>query len=314
MSETPAVYSAASDRPVRLVTPAVLWLIGVIAAVHFAQWTVIQPADARGVLAFARSDLDVGRWWSVATYALVHPSAVLLSLNVYALVVFGPRLERSWGARRFVGFAMLSALGGWVAHLFVGGAQPLLGASAIGFGVMGAYGLRWGNEERTLPGGFAAREQWGVAFTAAVTLLAGMQEPVGGGLAFLAHLGGFGAAWIFAAATSVLFVERFRDGVSATPDAPPEDQPPRAVPKTLPRSRAQRETIDDVVARANAEPVRRNAPTRRRKESEQPAAADSTAPPTIDEILDKISAEGMDRLTPDERRVLDDQSRRLRDG
>jgi hypothetical protein len=29
-------------------------------------------------------------------------------------------------------------------------------------------------------------------------------------------------------------------------------------------------------------------------------------------ILDKISAEGIDCLTPDERRVLDDHSRRLR--
>jgi hypothetical protein len=33
----------------------------------------------------------------------------------------------------------------------------------------------------------------------------------------------------------------------------------------------------------------------------------------VDAILDKISAEGIDRLTPDERRVLDDHSRRLRD-
>jgi hypothetical protein len=110
----------------------------------------------------------------------------------------------------------------------------------------------------------------------------------------------------------VLFVERFREGVSAMPDEPPDDQPPRAVPKTLPRSRAQRETIDDVVARANETGARRTSPTRRRQNPDQQAKA--TEPPTMDSILDKISAEGLDRLTPAERRVLDDHSRRLRDG
>lgn len=300
-----------SETP--LVTPAALWLAGVLMAAHFLQWTVFTAEAMQGVFAFQRGDLDAGRWWSVATYAVVQPSLLMLGLNVYLLMLFGPRLERFWGARRFVGFAALAALGGWIVHLFVGGTGTLLGASAVGFGVLGAYAMRWGSEERMLPGGFTVRVRWLAAFVGSVVLLTGLQEPVGGGVPFLAHLGGLGAAWVFARATSVMFVERFRDGVSAMPDDPPEDQPPRAVPKTLPRSRAQqRDSIDDVVARANAEGVRRNAPTRRRAplptEEKTPPA-----PPTVDAILDKISAEGIDRLTPAERRVLDDHSRRLRD-
>jgi membrane associated rhomboid family serine protease len=35
--------------------------------------------------------------------------------------------------------------------------------------------------------------------------------------------------------------------------------------------------------------------------------------PTIDQILDKISAQGLAHLTPEERQILDDHSRRLRD-
>lgn len=304
--------SARSENAPPLVTPAVLWLVAALIALHFAQWTIVQPTELQTLLAFQRGDLDVGRWWAVATYSLVHPSATLLALNTYALVLFGPRLERFWGTRRFVGFAALAALGGWIAHLFIGGATPLLGASAVAFGVMGAHAMRWGGEERALTGDFTARGRWIIGFVAGVVLLAGMQEPSGGGTAFLAHIGGFGAAWVFARATSVLFVERFREGVSAMPDEPPDDQPPRAVPKTLPRSRAQRETIDDVVARANETGARRTSPTRRRQNPDQQAKA--TEPPTMDSILDKISAEGLDRLTPAERRVLDDHSRRLRDG
>lgn len=305
---------AAPQPPVPLLPPATLWAVGVLLGVHFLQWTVVQPEALQAVFGFRRGDLDVGRWWSVATYALVQPSAYILALNVYVTLLFGPRLERFWGTRRYAGFLALAALGGWMVHLFVGGDAPLLGASAVAFGVLGAHAMRWGVEERSLAGGFTARVRWLAAVVAAVVLLAGLQEPVGGGLPFLAHLGGFAAAWVFARTTSVLFVERFREGVSAMPDEPPEDQPPRAVPKTLPRSRAQRESIDDVVARANAEATRRqSAPTRRRAPRPEDAPAAADAPPTLDAILDKISAEGLDQLTPDERRVLDDHSRKLRD-
>jgi hypothetical protein len=77
------------------------------------------------------------------------------------------------------------------------------------------------------------------------------------------------------------------------------------VPKGTPRARGQRETIDDVVARSNAAAARRSLPPR-------PAAAPAV-PPTVDAILDKILAQGLDRLTDEERRILDDHSRRLRD-
>lgn len=298
-----------------LVTPAVGRLVGTLLTVHFSQWTLFTAEAMQGVFAFQRGDLDAGRWWSVATYSFVQPSGLMLGLNVYMLLVFGPRLERDWGARRFVGFAALAALGGWIVHLFVGGTSLLLGASAAGLGVLGAYALRWGSEERALPAGFTARVRWLAAMVAAIVLLTGLGEPVGGGVPFLAHLGGLGTAWVFSRATRVSLVERFREGVSAMPDEPPEDQPPRAVPKTLPRSRAQRESIDDVVARANADAARRSTPTRRRP---QPRPPEDTAPPpagliTLDAILDKISAEGLDRLTPDERRFLDEHSRKLRD-
>jgi membrane associated rhomboid family serine protease len=301
-----------AERSTPAVTPVVAWMAGLLAAIHFLQWTVVLPADAQQWLAFRAGDIESGRWWSVATYPLVHGSATVLLLNIYALMLFGPRLERFWGARRFVGFVALSVLGGWIAHLFVGGSAPLLGASAASFGVMGAYAWRWGSEERPLLGGFVARERWAVAFIVAVVVLSGMQETVGGGLPFLAHLGGLGTAWVFARATSVLFVERFRDGVSAMPDEPPEDQPPRAVPKTLPRSRAQRETIDDVVTRSNADIARQRSTAR---EAKTPAGeAAPTVPPTIDAILDKIGTAGLDALSAEERRVLDEHSRRLRDG
>lgn len=290
-----------------LVPPATLALVGTLLGVHFLRWTVLRPEVLVEAFAFHRGDLDAGRWWSAATYSLVQPSAMVLALAVYALLVFGPRLERLWGPRRFVGFTAFAALGGWMVHLFVGGTAPLLGATSVALGVVAAHALRWGTEERILAGGFTVRVRWAAAFVAAVLVLAALQEPVGGGAAALAHLGGLGAAWLFTRATHVPLVERIRDGVSAQPDEPPEDQPPRAVPRGSPRARSQRETIDDVVARSNAAAARRVPPPRA-----QPMA-DPASPPTVDAILDKILAQGLDRLTDEERRILDDHSRRLRD-
>jgi hypothetical protein len=200
-------------------------------------------------------------------------------------------------------------MGGWILHLFFGGEGLMLGASSSAFAALAAYSMRWGSDVHEVAGGLNVRGRWLAVFVGSLILLTGLGEMAGGGIGFLAHLGGIGAAWLFVRATPVLLVERFREGVSPLPDEPPDDQPPRAVPKTLPRSRARdRDTIDDVVTRSNAASARRAAPRR------QGSSETHTAPPTIDAILDKISAEGLERLTDEERRVLADHSRRLRDG
>jgi membrane associated rhomboid family serine protease len=300
------------------ITRGVLWLVALIAGVEFMQFTIVQPEDVQGVLGFRRGDLDGGHWWSVGTYPFAHASTWMAAMNAYALLIFGPRLERTWGMRRFLAFAALAALGGWMLHLFIAGAAPLLGASAMALGVLTAYSALWGGDSHQLAGGLTMSGRWVAFLVAAILVLVGLQEPsaAGGGAAFVAHLGGVVVAGAFVRATRVTFVEQFREGVSALPDEPPEDQPPRAVPKTLPRSRSrERDTIDDVVARSNAaSSTHRAQAARQRPPADTPTETPAVKPVAdLDAILDKISAEGIETLTADERRVLDDHSRRLRD-
>ena len=285
---------------------AVTWVVVALVVVEFLQWTVVLPADVQSALGFRRADLDLGRWWTTLTFPLVHRDLTLLLLNAYALALFGSRLEVAWGTRRFLTFLALAGAGAWVLQLVSGSAGPLLGASAAALGSLAAYAMRWGGERHGMAGGLEVQGRWLTAMIGAMILLVGLRAGDGGGAGFLVHLGGVAAAWSFVRAAPVLLVERLRDGVSALPDEP-EDQLPRAIPKSSPRSRG-RETIDDVVSRTNAQAARRTAP--RRDRSPEPAPAE----PSLDALLDKISAEGIDRLTADERRILDEYSKRRRDG
>lgn len=290
------------------ISRAVLWTVAALGIAQFLQWTVVQPADVQSVLGFRRGDVDLGRWWTTLTFPLVHPDVTLLLLNVYGLVLFGPRLEAEWGTGRFSALLAVAAVGGWMLHLISGNTGQLLGASALAFAVLTAYAARWGSATHTLAGGFEARGSWVTLFVGAMIFLVGLGAGEGGGTGFLAHLGGIAAGWIFVRATPVQMVERLREGVSALPDEPPDDQPTRAIPKTLPRARARdRETIDDVLSRTNAAAARRTTPPRRAQQDPQSAL------PSIDSLLEKISAEGIERLTADERRALEEQARRLRE-
>jgi hypothetical protein len=88
---------------------------------------------------------------------------------------------------------------------------------------------------------------------------------------------------------------------------PETDEPPRAIPRSLPRSRDRGDEVDDIVAKSKAIVAKRPTaltPRPRRQETK----ADE-----LNRVLDKISEQGMESLTTDERRVLEDMSRKLRD-
>jgi membrane associated rhomboid family serine protease len=288
------------------ITTAVQWLIAMNLAVYFIQLTVLKPVDVQLALGFQRRDLG-HQWWTIATYMFVHAGFWHLALNMYALWLFGPRVEWRWTSREFLRYYLFCGLGGWFAHLaFVPVDTLLIGASAAVLGVMVAYATLWPDEQLFLFGVIPMTVRWLVVFVGAVNIVGGIMISEGqGGVAYLAHLGGLAAGWVYLRATAAVNVGRFRQGVLPVPDEP-DDLPPRAVPKTLPRSRTrEREHIDDVVTRSNAMLAKRA--TSRRASREQPEHS------VLDRVLDKISAHGLDSLSGAERKLLDEESKRLRD-
>lgn len=285
----------------------VQWLIAINVAVFFIQLTLLKPADVQLALGFHTQKLG-HQWWTIGTYMFVHGGFWHLALNLYTLWLFGPRVEWRWGSREFVRYYLFCGLGGWFTHLlFVPGDTVLIGASAAVFGVMLAYATLWPDEQLLVFGVIPMTVRWLVVLVGVINLVGGIAASDSrSGVAYLAHLGGLTAGWLYLRATAAVNLGRLRQSVSPVPDEP-EDLPPRAVPKALPRSRArERENVDEIVARSNAMMAKRTAERRRGR-------AAHTSPTALDKVLEKISAHGIESLTGAERKLLDEASKKLRD-
>jgi membrane associated rhomboid family serine protease len=283
-------------------TPAVKALIGVNAAVLFLQLTL--DSDIASQFAFTAGGFPE-RWWSVLTYMFVHVGFTSVLANMYALYLFGPRVEHGWGPRRFTWFYLLCGVGGVLCDvLFVRAGGALVGATAAVWGVMTAYALQWPEEEVYI---FAVvpMRAWvlAAAFCAFVLVLGVVGS--GGDVVTLSHLGGIMLAWIYMRTPISGGMDPVRQRVADLRDP---DEPPRAVPRVLPRSRERMDPVDEVVLESRAIAAQRPAAATPAKSAQryQNRATE------LDQVLDKISQNGLESLTESERHVLEEMSRQLR--
>ena len=242
---------------------------------------------------FGFSPLAVwARPWTFVTYQFVHASILHLAFNLVALYFFGPPVEARLGGRRFIGFYILCGIGGAVLSALLVplfGDQLVVGASGAVLGVAVAFAWYWPDapvQVFPFPEPFAAK--WLVTFTVAISLaLAWLSAATGlsDGVSHLAHLGGIGTAFLILK-TADWRMTRHERRLRRT-----------SVPNAVVSSAA-------LVARSS-DPGRRSPAPRRRP-------ADRTQA-EIDRVLDKISAGGINSLTPAERKFLAEMSRRMRD-
>lgn len=312
-SMSPADSAAVDFQPSRRIGKAVAWLLGLNVTVYFLQVTVVSPADMFAALGFHSSDLSaLGRaWWTIGSYMFVHGGFWHLALNMYTLWLFGPRVESVWTPGEFTRFYLFCGLGGWFLHLFMAGDSVLIGASAAVMGVMLAYATLWPHEVVYLFGMVPMTIRWLMVLVVLMNLLGGISaSPDSNGIAYLAHLGGLGAGWLYLRTSARVSLASVRRHVEPVPDMPEEDLP-RAVPKSHREPRTH--DADDAVARSKAVTSRQSAAERvRPAEPHGTTPAAETDAVRLDRVLDKISATGLESLTPEERQLLDDASKRRR--
>jgi membrane associated rhomboid family serine protease len=301
-------YPATNDQEYPRMTSAVQALIAINVAILFLQLTIVPPDTMQGALGFNFATAPT-RWWTVVTYMFAHRDFWHLFWNMYALFIFGPRLEHLWGPKKFVFFYGLSGLGALICYtlFFRDSGAALIGASGAIFGVMGAYALQWPKQEVYLFWVLPMRVLTLVLLLVGFNLAMGLFSLAGGGtdVAYFAHLGGFIVAWLYMRTPPSVSIEQLRQRISQVPDV---EDPPRAIPRALPRSRERVEEVDEIVAKSKALAAKRPAVvTPARKLVSRDLKAED-----VNRVLDKISAEGLDSLTSEERSILEEMSRRLR--
>jgi membrane associated rhomboid family serine protease len=298
------VGSEQEPQPQRL-TAAVQAFIAVNIAVAFLQVVGVLPyADLAAWLGFDLGSLP-SRWWTPITYMFVHVGVWHVLANMYGLYLFGPRLEDAWGSKKFAWFYLFCGLGGVVFQMLFIRTGGLVGASAAVFGVMTAYAMQWPDDEIYLMFVVPMRVRTLVVGLFVFNLVMGVVATGDGGgtnIAYFAHVGGVIAAYAYIRMAASTGIDQVRQRVASLPDA---DEPPRAIPRNMPR-RERGDEVDDIVAKSKAIAAKRAvtlAPPSRRRE----AKADE-----LNRVLDKISETGIDSLTGDERKILEEMSRRLR--
>ena len=136
------------------------------------------------------------------TYMFSHSSLQHLFFNMFALYMFGSRIEYTWGAKQFLSYYLFSGFGALLLHYGVVTYQfyqngdllalqtPILGASGAVFGILAAFAYLYPNLELMfmfIP--VPIKAKYFVLIYAAIELYSGLSSAQTG-VAHFAHLGG----------------------------------------------------------------------------------------------------------------------------
>jgi membrane associated rhomboid family serine protease len=190
-------------RPTFQTAPVSFSLIAVSLAIYVLSMLSAE-FDVWSFRTFAQANFLVaaGDWWRIFTAALLHANLMHIGFNMYALWLFGPRMEQQVGAPAFAALYLASAgTGGLFSYLLGPTEQISIGASGAIFGLFGAWiFVAW--KMRHTPGGRSMFAQLGILLV--LNLLISLAPGIDG----LAHLGGFVAGVGIAALWSKFAVGR----------------------------------------------------------------------------------------------------------
>jgi rhomboid protease GluP len=133
-----------------------------------------------------------GQLWRLITPMFLHGSLLHIGFNMYALLIFGPGLERFYGHGRFLLLYFLAGFAGNVVS-FMFSEAPSLGSSTAIFGLLGAEGVFLYRNQQIF-GGTARRALSNIIMIAIINLAIGLSP----GIDNWGHLGGLIGGTIFA--------------------------------------------------------------------------------------------------------------------
>ncbi len=175
-------------------TPTIGWLIGINVGVFLLQNFNPMVTEVFGLVP---EQVWPGRLYTLITYAFLHGGVGHIFFNMLTLYFFGGDLDLFLGRRRFLILYFGSALaGGIAAVLFLRGPVVVIGASGALFGLLAAYAVYFPHTEVLLWFLLPLKMWVLVSLWIGISLFYSVFGS-GGGIAYLAHLGGavFGLAY-----------------------------------------------------------------------------------------------------------------------
>jgi len=138
--------------------------------------------------------------WQIFTYMFLHGGFFHLFFNMLMLWMFGMELENVWGGKKFLTYYILCGLGAAVANLFIapliGQTGPTVGASGAIFGVLVAFGMLFPDRPVYVYFLLPIPARYFVIGLIALDLLYGVAG-TSDGIAHFAHLGGAAVGLVY---------------------------------------------------------------------------------------------------------------------
>ncbi len=141
------------------------------------------------------------RIYELVTYMFLHGGFWHIAVNMFMLWMFGTELEREWGTKQFLKYYFLCGIGAGLFNIFltpaVAGHIPTVGASGAVYGIMIAFALKNPNREMlVIPIPFPVKVKYFIGFLVIFTLIS-TANPLSGGIAHAAHLGGIVVGFVY---------------------------------------------------------------------------------------------------------------------
>lgn len=271
--------SSSLDSWTTPVVRRILWANGVVFLValftrNLPMWEylVLSP----GIL------LQHGALWMAFTYMYVHFDLMHLLTNLLGLWMFGPDVERIYGGRRFFYYYTACGIGAAIVACVAYPTSQILGASGAIYGILLAFAILFPYRPVYLFGVAPIEARWLAVLYGVIDLVGGIQG--GGGVAHLAHLGGFGMGLLIH-----FFAGKFRFSIVKTPSL-------------FARLENSRPSFWKRLLSAFHQAFKRPPEPEKKELSDE----------ELNAILDKIAKNGMNSLTRQERERLKEASTSFR--
>lgn len=249
--------------------------------------------------------------WQIFTYMFMHGDFMHLFLNMFVLWMFGVELENVWGPKKFLFYYVMTGVGAALANLLIAPLfttiGPTVGASGAIYGVLAAFAYLFPNRPIYIYFFIPLKAKYMILLYMALDLFSILSSS-NTGIAHVAHLGGAVAGFIYLFATRGRTMNFFKDSGSGESkftswrSSGGSGSGSRFAPfKQASNGNYKNVDVKDVDYKDVETDYKQQIEDQEREAQEK-----------IDAILDKLSEGGYQSLTDEEKKILFQESKKLR--